>query len=316
MARVTWLLPVKDASAYLTQTLASLASQTFKDFAVLAWDNGSIDGTPELLSSWIPSRLPGRIVTDRPMGLGASLAAMVRECETEFCARIDGDDIAHPERLLRQVQFLDTHAEVGCVGSQVIHIDECGSETGSIEDLPIEHWRIVLRLLTRWAMWHPTVVFRRELALAAGNYQDEQPVEDYSLWLRMGAITGLANLPDRLLHYRVHPSSITSQAKARQSLREAITRCVATNGPVLYGSTSSQITSLLTTPRWSHLIKLFSVARHLSQRTDISLPRILSSEEFADAVSRCCSGRVGSRLRRWATRASENPSAGRAAVAA
>ena len=103
--RVTWLIPVLNGMPYISETLASIEAQTYQNWEVLVWDNGSTDGTLEELEKWIPTRLPGRIITGEPLSLGDSLARMVEECKTELCARIDADDINLPERLEKQVAF-------------------------------------------------------------------------------------------------------------------------------------------------------------------------------------------------------------------
>src|SRR5437763_1462931 len=89
---VTWLMPVKNGMPYLPHTLRSIEAQTYKNWRVLASDNGSTDGTLEELQRWIPSRLPGRIIADEPLSLGKSLARLVGKAETELCARSDVDD--------------------------------------------------------------------------------------------------------------------------------------------------------------------------------------------------------------------------------
>ena len=125
--RVTWLIPVLNGMPYLPETLASIEAQTYKNWEVLVWDNGSTDGTLEELAKWIPDRLPGKIFTGEPHGVGGSLKRLVEECQTEFCARIDADDINFPERLEKQVAFLQAHPEVAILGSQMKYIDGNGN---------------------------------------------------------------------------------------------------------------------------------------------------------------------------------------------
>jgi glycosyltransferase involved in cell wall biosynthesis len=98
-SKVTWLLPVKDGMPYLPETLASIESQTYRNWQVLAWDNGSTDGTVAELHKWMPSRLPGKVIDYEQLSLANSLAKLVETAEIEFCARIDADDINYPERL-------------------------------------------------------------------------------------------------------------------------------------------------------------------------------------------------------------------------
>src|SRR5437870_1083178 len=124
--RITWLLPVKNGMPFLTETLHSIAAQTYQNFEVIAWDNGSTDGSVAELEGWIPGRLPGRVITGNPLRLGASLAAMVEMAETELLARIDADDVNDPARLAKQAAFMAEHPAVGAVGSDIAFIDEQG----------------------------------------------------------------------------------------------------------------------------------------------------------------------------------------------
>ncbi len=207
--RITWLMPVKNGMPYLPETLASIEAQTYRDWEVLVWDNGSTDGTLEELRKWIPSRLPGRIIHDQPLSLGNSLARLVETAGTELCARIDADDVNYPERLELQVAFLREHTEVALVGGDVELIDENGrfvpgAWTSKYRDAEIR-WRL------RWknSLNHTTILFRRSAVLAAGNYTDCMPCEDHDLWLRIALIAEVANMPRVLAKYRLLSSSVT-----------------------------------------------------------------------------------------------------------
>src|SRR5258708_4609867 len=90
---VTWLLPVRNAMPFLPQALAGIAAQSCRGATVLAWDNGSTDGSVEVLREWIPARLPGRVEWARPLPLGLCRAEMVRLATTEYCACADADDV-------------------------------------------------------------------------------------------------------------------------------------------------------------------------------------------------------------------------------
>src|SRR5580704_17809473 len=164
-ARVTWLLPVKNGMPFLPEALASLERQTYRDWEVLAWDNGSIDGSVEELNRWIPQRLPGRVVTGRPLRLGKSLAEMVMMARTSLCARIDADDICLPKRLERQVAFLETHPTVAALGSQYIVMDTLGKLHGIQFPLPNHPIDCACALLFHNSIAHPSVLFRRDAVL-------------------------------------------------------------------------------------------------------------------------------------------------------
>lgn len=205
---VTWLMPSRNAMPYIRETLASIARQTYRNHQIIAWDNGSQDGTIEELRRWIPGKIPGVVVTNRPMGLGLSLAAMVKMAPTELCARMDADDINLPDRLQLQVEFMQKHPAVGVLGAQLTTIDENGIRNGgwhyATEDAEIR-WRL------RWEshLAHNAVLFRKSVILAAGNYRDCQPVEDMDLWIRVANLAEIRSLPEVLVEYRRTATSST-----------------------------------------------------------------------------------------------------------
>jgi Glycosyl transferase family 2 len=209
-ARVSWLLPVRDGMPYVRLTLESIRNQTYRNHYLIAWDNGSTDGTLELLHEWVPGRIPGVVISGKPLRLGPTLAEAVRIAETELCAVMHADDINHPWRLERQVSFLERNPAVGVLGGQSDFIDENGA--------PIPGWTFpcddaTLRWQARWspAFMHANVMFRRSVILEAGNYRDLQPFEDTELWMRAAGITEFANLPDSLIQYRRSSQSQTGQ---------------------------------------------------------------------------------------------------------
>jgi glycosyltransferase involved in cell wall biosynthesis len=281
----TWLLPVKNGMPFLPQTLASIAAQTCADYQVLAWDNGSTDGTIDELRSWIPARLPGRVVVDRPAGLGASLAMMVETSETEFCARIDADDVNFPLRLETQLDFLRKNPEVAAVGSQVVRIDEAGREYAQHYALPLKHHDIVQRMLHAWVMWHPTVLFRRQAVLDVGNYRNWEPlIEDYDLWMRLAVKYKLANIDACLVKYRVMESGATNIAIRKGTLEKAIQKCFVMNAPQLFGCSEAEAARLRTERSPAVTSLLMRIARHLSKTQGGKLEDRLRSESWKTAM--------------------------------
>jgi glycosyltransferase involved in cell wall biosynthesis len=222
---VTWLMPVRNGMPYLPQTLRAIVEQSFTNHKILVWDNGSTDGTREELRRWIPARIPGRVISDQPMRLGRSLAALAEMANTELCARIDADDICHPQRLERQIAFLRANPEVGLLGCQVELIDE----RGQVKDEPGWVYPTAdadLRWRTRWhtPFCHPSVMFRKSAVLKAGNYQDAQPFEDLDLAMRLANVTEFANLPEKLLNYRRARTSSTGEISEFLSLDRGAAR--------------------------------------------------------------------------------------------
>jgi glycosyltransferase involved in cell wall biosynthesis len=196
---------------YLPATLESIAAQTYPHHKLIAWDNGSTDGTLELLRQWIPYRIPGRIVHDRPLRLGPTMAALVEMADTELCAVIHGDDINFPSRLAQQVAFMNANPQAGVVGGQIEVIDEHGTiqNTGPYWKYETDDASVRWRLRWQAQFCHPAVMLRRAAVLQAGNYRDLQPFEDLDLWQRMANCSELWNLPDKVLQYRRTTTSST-----------------------------------------------------------------------------------------------------------
>lgn len=287
MAEVTWLLPVKNGMPFLSETLASIQSQVYRNWQVLAWDNGSTDGSVAELKRWIPALLPGRVIFDKPMGLGASLAAMVNLADTEFCARIDADDLNHPTRLQRQVTFMEQYPELAVVGSQVIKMDEAGRELGQFHHLPLSHQDIIHRMLHSWVMWHPAVLFRREKLIEVGNYRNFEPVlvEDYDLWMRLAVKHKLANLDSCLLKYRVHDRGATTMAAKRGLLEEATLNCFTQNAPAVFGCSEQESVRLRCGHNLLMLPLLLKIVHHLCQTQGGTVLQRVQTESFQEAVS-------------------------------
>lgn len=220
--KVTWLLPVKNGMPYLPATLASIEAQTYRDWEIIAWDNGSTDASLDELRRWIPARLPGQVIADRPLEFGASLAAMVELASTEWCARIDADDINLPERLAQQIAFLGEHPSIALVGANVEFIDEQGAALAGARKQKLRDAEI--RWLLRWhnPFNHSTVMFRRAAVLAVGNYTDCMPttapavLEDYDLWLRLAQSCEMANMPQVLVRYRQHAAGVMAAWRDKQ----------------------------------------------------------------------------------------------------
>ncbi len=269
---------------YLQKTLASIETQTFSDWQILAWDNGSTDGTVEELRRWIPTRLPGRVIYDRPCNeLGASRAALVEMADTEFLALIDADDINLPERLARQVAFLTDHPKIALVGSQLEIIDQQGQYVRSYGFLPTDHDDLVNRLLAGSPLGQPSILLRRSAVLESGNYAPVD-VEDYDLWLRLACSHRLANLEEVLLHYRVHPESTTVKALGPIKNKEATDACFYRHAETLFGCTKEEARFLRTQSLHCAIFLLWRICRHLQRTQRVPALSRLRSASFVSAA--------------------------------
>ena len=277
---------MRNGMPYLTETLASIEAQTYRHFTVLAWDDASTDSTLRELRRWIPSRLPGRIISRSGGGLGAMLARMVLEADTDLCARIDADDINEPHRLERQINYLDRCPNLGVLGSQVLKIDSYGHEHGQHYSLPNSFDDILHRMLHAWVMWHPAVIFRRKVVLEAGNYRNypQTLIEDYDLWLRVARISRLENLGDILVKYRVMQSSATEKAIKSGRLIPAMDQCFSDNSLKTFDISPEVAMQLRQRAHPSAIKVLVPTLRHLSKVHGGSVLGRLKSRSFRESL--------------------------------
>ena len=265
--KVTWLIPILNGMPYLSEMLASIESQTYKNWEVLVWDNGSTDGTLEELEKWIPNRLPGKVFIGEPHGVGGSLKRLVEECTTEFCARIDADDINLPERLEKQIAFLEARPEVAVLGSQIHLLNELGNQFGEVylPLFPTDHENIVNEMLFRSPISHPSVVLRRSAILQVGNYRDKCYIEDYDLWLRVSQKYKIANLDIPLVKYRIHQSSTTHLAIKENRLYKVFDDCISGNALLTFGCSENDMRLLRSGSHPLAIKPLLQIAKYLHQ---------------------------------------------------
>jgi glycosyltransferase involved in cell wall biosynthesis len=278
---ITVIIPVLNAMPYLTEALASLEAQTFRDFEVCLWDNGSIDGSLEEARRWIPGRLRGRVVMGNPLPLHECLARMVGEAQTEFISRMDGDDECLPERFELQLEEMQRNPNLAALGAQRLEIDAEGKPLPAGASMPIAFVDVLARLLVGNSLLHPTVMFRRSAILSAGNYGlCEKPCEDYDLWLRVAKDFELRNSGRVLLKYRVHEGGIIMSARRAEALAQPNLDCICRHVQELFGIDPLNYKRLRDKQVPLAFPILLKAAGKISTRTGARLSRVLCSSEF------------------------------------
>jgi glycosyltransferase involved in cell wall biosynthesis len=198
-------MPVYNAVPFLDDSVSSILKQTFADFEFVILDDGSTDNSSERLREWAARDQRIRIHESKNrLGLSGSSNAVVAEARASIIARMDADDIAHPDRLRRQWEVIQNNADVAVVGTLCNGIDARGSEVR-----PRDRWRLVRR--SGYIPFpHGSAMFRREVFDRVGGY-DETAVsaEDQELFARMAAHGRVVTLPDVLYSYRYHANNAT-----------------------------------------------------------------------------------------------------------
>jgi len=217
MPRVSVLMPVYNARRYLAESLESVLAQTFGDLELVAVDDGSSDGSSGILAE--AARREPRLVVLRQANAGivSALNAGLARCSGAYVARIDADDLAEPGRLATQVAHLDAHPGIFAVGSAARVIDPRGRGLGLTRP-PLEHSQIdAAHLRGESAIHHSAVMLRSDAVHRVGGYREGTcPAEDYDLWLRLGEVGRLANLPEALIQWRRTTTGILASTLREQ----------------------------------------------------------------------------------------------------
>lgn len=200
------LLPVfyKESAANLSQCLESLFAQTIPADEIVLVEDGPLGAELKQVISDFDRILPiASLRLPLHVGLGGALRMGLLRCRGEYVARMDSDDICVPERFEKQVDFLDSHAQVDVVGSAIGEFDMCPSDGRSIRRLPTSGRALLQFARIRNPLNHMTVMFRKASVLYAGNYQPFSGFEDYHLWARMLSLGyRLQNMEEILVHVR------------------------------------------------------------------------------------------------------------------
>jgi glycosyltransferase involved in cell wall biosynthesis len=216
--RVSVLTCAHNGERYLEAAVESILGQTFTDFEYLLVDAASSDRSPQIMAQYA-ARDPRVVLLGDPTNPNgsANLNRGLAAAHGEYVAVLDQDDLAYPERLARQVAYLDHHPEVGVVGTQVMGIDPGGQPLG-LMDYPVTVGLSRWQILFGSPCLHSAAMMRRSLVLQAGGYSVKQWwINDYILMAALVRMTGIANLAETLVAYRRHPQQMASVFSREQT---------------------------------------------------------------------------------------------------
>jgi glycosyltransferase involved in cell wall biosynthesis len=202
---VSWLLCTHVADEQLRQALTSCFDQSLLNFECVLVANGEAAApVANTVLDWFGHDPRLRVFTTEVKHLTFSLSLGLHHARAPLVARMDGDDIATPERLADQVKFMNLHPNVVVLGSNYERIDAQGNSIDQVH-LPTDNASIRKALLWGNPLCHPSVIFRRDTALAAGGYLGGIYAQDYDLWSRIAInrSVAFANLPKIYLRYRM-----------------------------------------------------------------------------------------------------------------
>ena len=207
MPKVSVIIPLYNCESTIRRSMASVKNQTYKDFEVIAVDNNCSDSTISIVEEFAKD-LDLKIITCQQSGIVPALNTGIKHHSGELIARQDGDDFWYPEKLAKQVSFLDKNLDVGVLGTQINIVDALGNyqlkgSMGNEIVYPLTSDEIkTYMLMGQNPICHPSVVFRSSLINSIGGYEQcFLKAEDLHMWLRLFPHTQFANLEDTLVDY-------------------------------------------------------------------------------------------------------------------
>jgi len=214
----------KEKPEHLKRAIESVINQTLQPSEIVIVKDGELTDELDKVLDWFVNRYPSlfKIVPiPKQVGLGKALAKGVLNCSYEIIARMDSDDISHPERFEKQIPFLLDHPEIDLVGSWISEFDDDEKNVYSFREVPTEPEEIKKFAKKRNPINHMTVVFLKKAILSAGNYQSYLWFEDYHLWARM-LLKGykFANLPHYLVNVRGGDNMIARRVGVKYAILE------------------------------------------------------------------------------------------------
>ena len=218
---VSVLMPVYNAQKYVAQAIESVLSQTYRHFELVLIDDGSTDGSVDIIRSFHDRRI---VFVENPGNLKiiATLNRGIELCRGKYIARMDADDVCMPDRLEKQVRYLEQNPQVALCGSWVRLTDAGGKITGRVRNAAVPEL-VRISLLFSVPFVHPSVMMRAAIVKEFRYSPHALHCEDYDLWLRLAAHNyPMANIPEYLLHYRWHSENISQEKNEEQTRQKNI----------------------------------------------------------------------------------------------
>jgi glycosyltransferase involved in cell wall biosynthesis len=219
---VSVIMPVRNAAAFVEEAARSILSQTFRDLELIVIDDCSSDESAEIVDAIRDNRV--RLFrNDRHTGLAGTLNKAFEYVTGRYVARMDADDISLPRRIETQVEFLNSHADIGVCGSWAFCMEP---RREYLLTWPIGPKCVRAFMLFGNPLAHPTVCIRTEAIRKSSFRFDEtfRTAQDYDLWQRMADDVAMDNIPQPLLRYRIHQASTTQSTRPASDRAAGVVR--------------------------------------------------------------------------------------------
>ena len=215
---ISVILPVFNCEQFIKTAIDSILFQTYQDFELIILNDGSTDATEKIIHSFDDERIKN--YKSRNYGIVYQLNKGIYLAQGEFIARMDADDISHPDRFKKQIEYLSVHKEIVAVGTNYYMINE-DTKIINKKQAPPSQTECGFMAPLNSPILHPTLMIKKEVLQKIGGYDEKYNlIEDYELFNRLIS-NGykLANVNEFLFYYRIYMNSINSQKEKYQQVK-------------------------------------------------------------------------------------------------
>lgn len=210
---VTILMSVYNEEKYVKAAIQSILNQTYKNFEFIIFDDASIDDTWEIIKSFDDSRIIA-IKNEKNCGLTCNLNKGILMAKGKYIVRMDGDDISYPERVMKQIQFMENNPSVVVSGTAMKFF----GKSNQLLKMPLKDDELRVKMLFGSVIMHPSFIIRKEvLEKYSIRYNEKlRYAQDYGILQRLCNYGEIANLSDVLVKYRVHEEQVSEAKRSQQ----------------------------------------------------------------------------------------------------
>ncbi len=209
---VTVLTPAYNVEKYISEAIESILKQSYSNFEFIIIDDKSTDNTSKIIKEYKQRDSRIKLIFNKEnLKLSRTLNKGLNIAQGKYIIRFDADDISYPTRIEKQVKLMETKDDVGISGGTMVIINSSGRTIGKRE-YHLTDKKIRSKIFRYSPFCHPAIIIRRSVLRKSGLYNpDFNPAEDYELYFRIGKHAKFANLPDKLIKYRILDNSMTSK---------------------------------------------------------------------------------------------------------
>ena len=211
MPKVSAGLPVYNGEMWIQYAIESVLNQTFKDLELIIIDDGSIDRTIDIINSYNDNRI--RLIEQKNQGFTVATNTHIANCQGEYLCFIGDDDIWHPQKIEKQVNFMENTAS-DLIHSNVIHIDKNGQYIGTRNpkfpmSLPREEY--IKKLFLKNHVCHQTVFISQKVFEKVGGFDNQlKIISDHEMWTRAAKAFNFGYINEPLAKKRIHDQQISN----------------------------------------------------------------------------------------------------------